>query len=66
MFDNINSDVVGMRLGNGNVKVVKSSVGGVGEVFESESRFRERYTSINEGSNIGSNITITILESING
>lgn len=54
-------EVVGMRLPNGQIKVIKNVRGSVGEVV-SESVFREKYARVNEG--VSGNYTI--LDSING
>lgn len=65
-FNNSDWDIVGMRLPNGKVKVVKNKYGPSGEVFESDSAFYGKYKySISE--NTGNpNITCGIYDSING
>ena len=53
--------VVGMRLPNGMIKVVKNSGGSSGEML-TESVFMEKYGHINEGTSQN----FIILESVNG
>lgn len=62
-FTGVNGDVVAIRLPNGKIKTIKSTVGPVGEIFESEDALRSKYQQINES---GVSTSITILESING
>lgn len=64
MYENISAGVVGKRLPNGKVKVVKNVSGQVGEIFESDAAFNKKYGKVNEGSNPGAGSLI--LESING
>lgn len=63
MWDSVSEgyEVVGMRLPNGQIKVVKSSRGASGEVV-SESVFMEKYGHVNEGTSTN----YIILDSING
>lgn len=63
-FSGLQGGIVGMRLPNGTVKVIKSTVGHVGEVFENDSKFYERFQSINESN--GNTVKCSIIESING
>lgn len=63
-FKGLQEGIVGMRLPNGTVKVIKSTQGHIGEVFENESKFYERFQSINESN--GSSVNVSIIESING
>ena len=62
MFQNTQGDVVGMKLPNGKVQVVRSNKGSSGEVFESEEDFNKKYPNLNESS--GSHVTM--IESVNG
>lgn len=64
MYENISAGVVGKRLPNGKVKVVKNVSGQVGEIFESDAEFNKKYGRVNEGSNQGTGTVL--LESING
>ena len=45
----LNYKNVGMRLPNGNVKVIKSEKGDAGRILESADAFYKEYQSINEG-----------------
>ena len=65
MYENINSSVVGMKLSNGKVQVVKSSVGSQGVVFESVSSFESAFSGRVDEST-GSPVSYTLIESING
>lgn len=61
-FRGIAGNVVGIRLPNGKIKVIKSSHGHIGEVFESEELFYRKFQNINES---GVTIECNIIESIN-
>jgi hypothetical protein len=62
-LSNYSADVVGIKLPNGKVQVIKNNNGTVGEVFESVETFYSKFSHINEGT--GSH-TVQIIESING
>ena len=61
-LDEMNYDVVGMRLPNGKIQVVKNKQGAKGEVFESEQAFCDRFNSLNEGA---SGIRVVVMDMIN-
>lgn len=57
----LSGNVVGVRLPNGKIQVIKNTYGMSGEVFESEQEFYSKF-QINESAGA----SVTILESING
>lgn len=59
-------DIIGVKLPNGKVQVIKSNYGSVGEIFENVESFKTKFQAINEGSTIKHTPTITILESVLG
>ena len=61
-LDEMNYDIIGMRLPNGKIKVVKNKQGISGEVFESEQEFCNRFNSLNEGA---SDIRVVVMDMIN-
>ena len=61
-FRGITGNVVGIRLPNGKIKVIKSNHGHIGEVFESEELFYRKFQNINES---GVMVECNIIESIN-
>jgi hypothetical protein len=58
----LSSKVVGVRLPNGKIQVIKNYFGVSGEIFESEKEFYSKFQHINESDGE----SVTILESING
>lgn len=62
-LENLPYEVVGLRLPNGQIKVVKSSTGTIGEVCMNESVFLSKYRKIDEGCSGNSCI---IMDMVNG
>lgn len=65
--NSVNYDVLGVRLPNGQVRVVKSNleIAGIeGAVFENEQAFRDNFQHINEG--VDRNVSIKIIDMILG
>ena len=61
-IDEMGYDVVGMRLPNGKIKVVKNRAGSKGEEFDNEQAFCERFKPLNEGA---SRLSVVVLDMIN-
>ena len=62
ILEEMDYDVVGMRLPNGKIQVVKNKNGAKGEVFENEKSFCDRFSSLNEGT---SRVSVVVMDMIN-
>ena len=65
-MSNSDWDIVGMRLPNGKIQVVKNRYGSSGEVFESDEDFYDKYRHFITEKSDSSNVTCGIISSING
>ena len=65
-MSNSDWDIVGIRLPNGKIQVVKNRYGSSGEVFESDEAFYSKYQNMIVERSDSHNVTCGIISSING
>lgn len=58
--------VEAIKLPNGKIQVLSNSYNLKGEIFESESKLRERLSSLTVNESVSNDFDVDILESING